>query len=214
MSIPLPQWRRSLACGLAWLSSISLCVAQVPSGRLKVQPPEPAAPAVEVSGDYRLSANDVIHVIVFQEEELETTARIGRNGTITFPLIKTANVAGLTRQEAEQRLETLLLEYLKRPQVAVRIVEYTKRRYTVLGQVSNPGAFELPDHGNLDLLEAIGIAGGYTRIANPSKITVKRTVGGREVMHRLDAKKMANQETSTRFQILAGDLIVVGESIF
>ena len=42
-------------------------------------------------------------------------------------------------------------------------MEYTKRRITVLGQVNDPGAIELPPEGDIDLLEAIGIAGGYSR---------------------------------------------------
>ena len=130
-----------------------------------------------------------MHVKVFQEEELETTARLAKNGSITMPLVKNVMIGGLTRQEAEQRIETQLKEYLVRPQVTVRIVEYTKRRITVLGQVNDPGAIELPAEGNIDILEAIGMAGGYTRIGNPSKITVKRKVNGRDAIYKLDAKK-------------------------
>ena len=53
-----------------------------------------------------------MQIKVFQEDELDTTARIAKNGKITMPLIKNAEIGGLTRQEAEQRLETQLKEYL------------------------------------------------------------------------------------------------------
>jgi hypothetical protein len=62
-------------------------------------------------------------------------------------------------------------------------------------------------------LRAVGTAGGYTRIAVPAKITLKRTVDGRESVIKLNAKRMASENVST-FEILPGDVITVGESIF
>lgn len=215
MIAPRPLLIRAVAGSFAWVALLCNLMAEPPpSGRLKVKLPEQALIPAETSNDYRLSTNDVVHIKVFQEEELETTARIARNGTITLPLVKSAAIGGLTRQEAEQRIEALLKEYLVRPQVTVRIVEYTKRRITVLGQVNDPGAIELPAEGSIDLLEAIGMAGGYSRIANPGKIVVKRKVNGKEVTIKLDGKKMANNEGNDRFEILAGDTITVGERLF
>src|SRR5215207_2632507 len=169
-----------------WLAAGANIFAEAPSGRLRVRIPEEKLVHADASDDYKLSSNDVVHIKVFQEEELETTARIAKNGTITMPLIKNPTIGGLTRQDAEQRIETQLKEYLVRPQVTVRIVEYTKRRVTVLGQVNDPGAIELPAEGSIDLLEVIGMAGGYSRIANPGKITVKRKVNGKETKIKLD----------------------------
>jgi polysaccharide export outer membrane protein len=189
-------------------------LAEPPSGRLKVKVPDETLIPVETSNDYRLAANDVVHIKVFQEDELETTERIAKNGTVTIPLIKNATIGGLTRREAEQRIEALFKEYLVKPQVTVRIVEYTKRRITVLGQVNDPGAIELPAEGSIDVLEAIGMAGGYSRIANPSKITVKRKVGGKDTIIKLDGKKMANDAGSSRFEVMPGDTISVGERLF
>ena len=197
-----------------WATVAGDVLAEPPSGRLKVKVPEQALIPAETSSDYRLATNDVVHIKVFQETELETTARVAKNGTVTIPLIKNAAIGGLTRQEAEERIETQLKEYLVRPQVTVRIVEYTKRRITVLGQVNDPGAIELPAEGNIDLLEAVAMAGGYSRIANPAKITVKRKVNGKETTIKLDGKKMANDEDNSRFEIMPGDTITVGERIF
>ncbi len=197
-----------------WMLFSVIGMAEPPTGRLKVKVPEEALVPAETSNDYRLATNDVVHIKVFQEDELETTARIARNGTVTIPLIKNATIGGLTRQEAEQRVEALFKEYLVKPQVTVRIVEYTKRRITVLGHVNDPGAIELPAEGSIDVLEAIGMAGGYSRIANPSKITVKRKVDGRDTIIKLDGKKMANDAGSSRFEIMPGDTISVGERLF
>jgi polysaccharide export outer membrane protein len=84
----------------------------------------------------------------------------------------------------------------------------------VLGQVQRPGAYELPDRDALTLIQAIGLAGGYTRIADPGRITLKRAEDGKETVLHLDARKMAGGSTESAFDVHAGDIITVGESIF
>ena len=76
--------------------------------------------------------------------------------------------------------DLLAKDYLVNPHVNVNVTEYSKRRITILGQVQKPGSYDMPDREAVTLLQAIGMAGGYTRIADPSKITFKRRIG----MHR------------------------------
>jgi polysaccharide export outer membrane protein len=166
------------------------------------------------TASYRLTSNDTVLIQVFQEDELTNTARIGKDGTIAFPLIGTIQIGGHSVSEATSILTQALREYLLHPQVSIRIVDYSKKRFTVLGQVNRPGTFDLPDENPLNLLEGIGLAGGYSRIANPSKVTVKRqTPGGDQVFH-LDAKQMAKSNKAPSFQIQAGDTVIVAESLF
>jgi polysaccharide export outer membrane protein len=157
----------------------------------------------------------LIQIQVFQEDELHTTARVGKDGRITFPLLGGVVVGGKTIPETASTITQALKEYIVRPQVAVRILEYTKRRFTVLGQVNRPGTFELPEENPLSLLEAIGMAGGYSRIANPSRVTVKRhSPNGSEEVFRLDAKQMAKSRRAAPFIIQSGDTLVIDESLF
>jgi len=58
----------------------------------------------------------------------------------------------------------LAKDYLVNPQVNLTVMEYSKRRFIVLGQVQRPGAYDMPDRDSVRLLQAIGMAGGYTRI--------------------------------------------------
>ena len=190
-----------------------LCLGVMGTGLAQSPTPKTDLPAGAPSANYRLAANDLIHVKVFQEDELESTVRISKDGTIQFPLVGSARVGGRTVQEAAQTLEAALRDYLTRPQVSIRVMEYSKRRFTVLGQVMKPGAYEMPEDQSLNLLEAIGVAGGYTRIANPAKVVLKRRVNGVETIFKLNAKAMATEGESKRFDILPGDTILVGESI-
>jgi polysaccharide export outer membrane protein len=168
-----------------------------------------------VSNTYKLSPKDIVHIKVFQEDDLETTARIAKDRTIPFPMLGNVKIGGETLPEATATLEQMLRVYLVKPQVSLTIVEYSKRRITILGQVVKPGTYDMPDDSTVNLLEAIGMAGGYSRIADEKDITVKRIVQGKEVIFKkLNGKRMLQDNSTPTFEVLPGDTILVGESPF
>jgi len=167
------------------------------------------------SGNYSLRPHDMIEVKVFQEDDLSSILRVSREGTVNFPLIGVVRVGGKSPQAAAAAIRDLLArDYLVNPQVSVTVRDFSKQRFTVLGEVQRPGAYELPDHDSIGLLEAIGMAGGYTRIAEPTKITLKRVVNGVESVIRLNARKMAQGNESASIEIKPGDVVTVGERLF
>lgn len=174
-----------------------------------------APPLRAQQGNYLLQPNDLVSVTVFQEEDLATKSRVGNDGTISVPLIGSVKVGGKSVEEAGQMIRARLAKgYLVNPQVNVGVVEFAKRLVTVLGQVQKGGTFEFPNQGPLDLLQAIGLAGGYSRIANPAKIIVKRRVNGKDVVIQLNGKALAGNREAQPFEVLPGDTITVSESIF
>lgn len=175
-----------------------------------------AASARSADGpSYVLAPNDMVEIKVFQEDDLESKLRVSPKGTITFPLIGTITVGGMTPQDAAAAIRAALArDYLVNPQVTLTVMEYGKRRFTVLGQVEKAGSYDMPEREKVTLLDAIAMAGGYTRIADPSKITLKRKAAGKESVMRLNAKTMARDERMASFEVQPGDVITVGESIF
>ncbi len=162
-----------------------------------------------------LAPNDVIEIKVFQEKDLDTTTRISDDGKISFPLIGEVAVGGRTVQQATRQIrDRLEARFLIDPQVSLTVVEHTKRLFTVLGQVQRPGTYRFPDREVLNLIQVIGIAGGYTRLADPARVTIKRRTDGKETVIRLDAKRMARDETAKAFDVAPGDIITVGERFF
>ena len=161
---------------------------------------------------YILSANDQVAVEVFGEEDLRTNGRLNGEGNLSVPLLGSIHLAGLSLSQAASRLTELYgKDYLVNPKVNVSLIGYARRRFTMLGQVNRPGSYEMPDGSpeGIELLEAIAMAGGYTRIAAPEKVSIKR---GNKLM-RVDAKKQARGGHDA-FTVLPGDTITVGESIF
>ncbi len=168
--------------------------------------------AVSAPTGYILSANDQVGVEVFGEEDLRTYGRLNGEGNLSVPLIGSVHLAGLTLTQAATKLTDLFgRDYLVNPKVNVMLMGYAKRRFTMLGQVNRPGSYEMPDGSpeGIDMLEAIATAGGYTRIAAPERISVRR---GTQVI-RVNAKKLARGGKED-FTVLPGDTVTVGESIF
>jgi protein involved in polysaccharide export with SLBB domain len=183
-------------------------------------PPPPAASAaaatnitgaINAPSGYVLSPNDQVAVEVFGEEDLRTNSRLNGEGNLSLPLLGSVKLAGMTLTQATAKLTELYgRDYLVNPKVNVSLVGYAKRRFTILGQVNRPGSYEMPETspGGVDLLEAIAIAGGYTRIAAPERISIRRN----DKLMKVDAKRLGKGEGS--FRVESGDTITVGESIF
>jgi protein involved in polysaccharide export with SLBB domain len=174
--------------------------------------PSAVTTTVSPPAGYTLSANDFVTVEVFGEDDLKTQARLNGEGNLSVPLLGSVRLAGLTLTQAAARLTDLYgRDYLVNPKVNVTLIGYATRRFTILGQVNRPGDFPMPDTspGGIGLLEAIGIAGGYTRLAAPERISVRR---GNQLL-KVNAKRISRGKASD-FHIESGDVITVGESIF
>ena len=168
-----------------------------------------AAPA-----NYVLTPNDLVEVKVFQEEDMDWTVRVTKDSTVSLPLVGSIPVVGRTPAELGEIVKGKLHDgYLVHPQVTVSVLEFSKRRFTILGEVNKPGQIDFPDNSELDVLQALGMAGGYTKQANPARIYIKRRVNDREAVLTVDAKRMARRDAPP-FKILPGDTITVGETIF
>jgi polysaccharide export outer membrane protein len=178
----------------------------------------PAAGVSAPSG-YQLGANDQVAVEVFGEDDLRTAARLNSEGAVSLPLLGTVRLAGLTLPQAAAKLTELYgRDYLVNPKVNVSLINYAKRRFTVLGQVNRPGSYEMPEGSpeGIDILEAIAFAGGYTRIAAPERISVRRHGANGDQIIKVNAKRLAKGQEGPggSFRVQPGDTINVGESWF
>ena len=150
---------------------------------------------------YKLGADDVISVSVFDEPDLSLReARVSSTGTIAMPLIGQVNVRGMSIAQAEQTIHDLYLgDYLKKPDITITIVEY--RQFYVNGEVSKPGGYSYRE--GMTVQRAITLAGGFTERASRSKILlIRENSNGMPI----------TVDLSTPVQ--PGDVITVEESFF
>lgn len=166
-------------------------------------------------GDTLLRNNDLVRITVFQEDDLLTETRISKTGYINFPLLGALELAGKTVDEATAEIRNRLdKDYIINPHVTITVLEYAMQWVTVLGEVQKPGTVVIPAEGGLDLLGAIALAGGYTKIAAPNRITVRRQVSGHDQLIKVNGKELAKDTTVKVFYVQPGDMITVGQSIF
>ena len=172
---------------------------------------------LEKDQNYRLAPNDLLDFRVFQEPELDAVVRLSGDGTASFALIGPVQIGGRTISDSLELIKARYRDgYLKNPQVSLTVRSYAKKLFTILGQVQKPGSYDMQGTNQITLLQAIGMAGGYTRIADSSNVTIKRLgdESGRDQVLKLNAKRMARGEDKSTFYIQAGDVISVGESLF
>ena len=154
---------------------------------------------------------DNVEIRVFREDDLTTRGQLSGDGSISMPLIGSVRIEGLTTDQAAAAITRKLADgFLVKPEVSVSIEARIRKTVTVLGQAQRPGVFELPAHRELTLVEAIGMAGGVTRIANAKKITLKHSSGNVRIINLSDITKGAGTDIPLR----DGDVISIPESLF
>jgi len=164
----------------------------------------------DVPADYKIMAQDILLVDVLGEKDLGRECRVSSSGTISFAWLSNVEVKGKTPSEVEALLKELLdRDYLVDPQVIVAVKEYRARNILVMGAVSKPGTVALPGELRLTIVDAIGLAGGTTKLANEKKIEFTRN-GKTEVFSFDNLKKMT--DPSKIIFLEPGDIIKVNET--
>ncbi len=170
---------------------------------------------VRSSQSYVLQPGDLVDIQVYMEDDMNRTLRLSGNGTITFPLVGNIKLSGLTLEQAEQRLARRLTSYIKHPQVSMLVKEYGNKTVYVLGQVSKPASIEIPPEKPLTVLEAITSVGGFTDIANTSKVRVLRMENGKQKTIDVDVSQITKQgNKSMDIALHPGDVVFVPQSMF
>src|SRR5664279_3088579 len=198
---------------LATLATVAVCCGANAPRAIVAGEPEPAPSLTQKTNV--LKPNDVILVKVYQEDDLETKTAIDRDGLITLPLLGTVEVRNRTPEQATVLIRELYAKgYLVNPRVSLTVLEHAKLRFTVMGQVQRPGTYEFPADEPLNLLQGIAMAGGYTRMSSPSKVSLQRVQKGQPVIYPLNADQMSKDKQAKPFEIKPDDIITVGERIF
>lgn len=170
-------------------------------------------PATVGQNDTSLGVDDVFEVRVFGEAELSGSYRVGQDGTIDFPLIGEVSVLGAEPRAVAALVATRLREggVLVSPQVSVFVQEYNSKRFSVLGAVGTPGNFEM--RSGMTVVQAIGLAGGFSNLANRDGTYVTRQVNGRAQRFSVPVDRITSGQEED-FPLQAQDIVYVPERIF
>ena len=122
-----------------------------------------SANAQQKQPEYQLGKGDTIHITVFQNPDLTVDTRVTENDTITYPLVGTLKIGGMTISAAQQVIAKALSDgnYIQKPQVNIVLVQNHGNQVSVLGMVGKPGRYPLETF-DIRVSEMIALAGGMT----------------------------------------------------
>ena len=200
---------RLLVAAVLGLSLVA-CVA-----RERTAMPASTGPALPAAADLSaatLGPGDLFEVRVFQEPELSGAFQVGPQGDIIFPLCKRVVVGGLSANGAAEKLRACLADgFMRNPQVSVLVKEYNSKKVFVFGEVQKPGTFLYED--GMSVVQAITLAGGFSRNASQNSTSVTRRVNGQEVKVKVTVQDIALGK-DPNFSLEPGDIVYVPESLF
>ena len=168
-----------------------------------------------VDENYILQPSDVIQVSIFLEPDLEKSARIEADGTVTLPLIKKVKLANLTVSDAQELITQLYnRDFLVDPQISVLVVSFSPKLVRILGSVNRPGVVEMPPDREMTLTEAIASANGISRLGNPRSITIKRVDdSGKTQQFEVNFNRILMNANAKDMILKEGDTVWVPERI-
>src|SRR5438034_205669 len=123
---------------------------------------------------YRLGPEDVISVSVFgQERYSKQGIKIPPSGRISLALVPDGIfVNGKTVDQVAELIKKRYDEYIIEPQVSVSLDQAGSYRYSVVGDVAQPGIKLMSRR--LSVSEAVAEAGGVLQTGNRSRVVVLR----------------------------------------
>jgi len=203
---------RKLWLGLFFFCATSLH-SQAPNFASKVDSSPSMAPAIPYD-DYKIEPGDTIEVLYRKSPEFNQTVIVQPRGFVTLQLIGEVRLEGLTLKEAQGLITSRASERLNDPEVSLSLKDFDKPHFTVMGEVTNPGRYEL--RGSISAIDALAMAGGFKPTSKHTEILlVHRENNHVKSTQVINYKDLENQQKLTKyefFKILPGDIMIVPQN--
>ena len=168
----------------------------------------PASGALTAPPDYRIGPGDVLEISVWKDPSLTRQVVVLPDGRIDFPLVGHFVAMGRTTRELKTEMEAKLKRYIPDPILTVIVQQASSMRIYVIGKVNRPGHFQLS--GNLNVMQALAMAGGLNTFAKPNEIQIYREEGDHTVVYLFAYEKVsAGKKVDQNIVLHRGDVIVV-----
>jgi len=160
------------------------------------------------STEFVIGPEDVLKINVWEEPNLSQSVPVRVDGKISLPLIHDVYVVGLTPTELKEELTKRLSKYIENPTVSVIVEEINSLKFFIVGNVRSPGVFELDRE--INVLQAISMAGGFTEWAKKRKIKIFRKHMGVEKVIKINYNKIVSgKHPELNIPLQPGDTIIV-----
>ncbi len=191
--------RRGAAVLHLVLAALLIGAVGLPAGAQQHQ--AAVTPGGATDAQYRLNVGDKLNIVVFGHEDVSGEFQIDGGGNITMPLLGQVAAANRIVTQLQTEITAALdKDYIVNPRVSIEVLNY--RPFYILGQVNAPGSY--PYVTGMDVRQAVAIAGGFTRRARTSTVTLIRET----------AQGTVEIEAPPDVPVLPGDTIEVERRLF
>ncbi len=172
--------------------------------------PAPAKATQEtvVHDTYIVQPGDVLSISVWREKDLQGDMAVRPDGGLNFPLAGEIVAAGKTIEQLKADIAAKLSKYVPDPVVTVSVKQAQGNKIFVVGKVNKPGDYFV--NRNIDVMQALSMAGGLNPYASANKIKILRRVNGEQktfLFKYSQVEKGKNLEQNIILQ--GGDIVVV-----
>ncbi len=170
---------------------------------------QPSA-ATATTAEYRIGSGDVVRINVYQNPDLAIETRVTEAGLISYPLLGSIRVGGLSVTATEKLIADGLRSgnFVKQPQVTLVVMQVRGNQASVLGMVNRPGRYPI-EVADMRLTDLLAMAGG-TAVNGSDMVVVTGTRDGKPFRAEVDMPSVfATGGTGKDMLINNGDSIWV-----
>ena len=158
--------------------------------------------------EYRIQTGDILQVVVWREPDLQQEMLVRPDGGFSMPLIGEINAAGKTFPELSAEVAQQLQKFVPDAQVTITAKQLSGNKIYVLGKVNRPGEFML--NRNVDVMQALSMAGGTDRFAALDDILILRRADGSQTALPFSYSDIEKgRDLAQNIVLQSGDVIVV-----
>jgi len=163
-----------------------------------------------VPRDYVIGPSDVIESTLWNNEAVSRTVPGRPDGKISLQLINDVQAAGMTPMQLRDALTKELTAYVQNQEVSVIVREVHSFKVSVMGEVKEPGRFDLT--GRVTVLDVLAMAKGLTQYADKNKIAVLRREQGVTRTIPVEYQRLVSSDAANgrdNFFVQPDDIVVV-----
>jgi len=196
--MPVVSFAQSSSTGPKQLSSIEL---------------KPQEGVLGEGQHYTLGKDDVVDITVRNQPEFSGQFIVGPDGNIQYTFVGDIKAQGLTKEELKDKIASVLVKYVRAPEVSISILAYRSKFIYVLGEVGRPGKYPMKGDA-ITLRDALTESGLPTRQAALRRVYVIKPDMTKPVYKKVDIYKLLYKGIMKDNVTLGpGDLVVVPSTV-
>jgi polysaccharide biosynthesis/export protein len=141
--------------------------------------------------------------------EYNQVVTVEPDGTVRLKLIGSVKLAGLSMDQASAAITAKAAVPLNSPVLTLTLKEYVKPHFTVCGEVTKPGIYDM--HGEITVLQGLAMSGGVSVTSKQTKVLLVRKMNNDVAEVKVvNTKFLSSEKGATEdFALRPDDILIV-----